>query len=173
MYHTHATMSCRLCSHPELTAGIPGEPDRLSTSDNMSQGRHSMWPKGPAKLGAGFFCTISWHFPKDWLRYCITVSLLRWEQRSLGYLPTSSLAIIGIYIVIWGMGPAGCVDWMWDVSFSPQLGSQLLDGPTEEVTWIIVLGRDMAPHYRLTYIPMNACAISTNWHSPWKPLLSS
>lgn len=58
-------------------------------------------------------------------------------------------------------------------AFHLQVTSQLLDGPMVCVTWVMVWGGDTGPHYTHTYIAINACAISTNLHSPRKPLLSS
>lgn len=60
---------------------------------------------------------------------------------------------------------------MW--AFHLQVTSQLSDGPMACMTWVMVWGGDMGPHYMHTYVPINACAISTNWHSPRKPPPSS
>lgn len=43
---------------------------------------------------------ISWDFPEDQLRYCITVAAPWGQQESLWDLPTLSMAVIRIYIVI-------------------------------------------------------------------------
>lgn len=44
--------------------------------------------------------TVSWDFPEDQLRYRTTAAAAWRQQESLGYLLTSSLAVIRIYVVI-------------------------------------------------------------------------
>lgn len=61
--------------------------------------------------------TVSWDFPEDQLRYCIPVAAPWGQQESLWDLLTLSIAFIRIYKVIWGTGPSGSGDWIWDVSF--------------------------------------------------------
>lgn len=121
------------------------------------------------RAGCRLFCTISNpRRPAEISHHC---SPSLGQQKSLGYLPTSLLATTRIYTVIWGMSSDGSGDCIWDVNFSSS--SHLTAAGWDYSMCKMVEGGGTVPYYMPMYIPMNLCAISTNWPSPWKPLLSS